>query len=117
MDLFFTIAALGVLSIPVGLVAAAFAVRGPDWIAAGFLPYRSDDGWPRGVQEEDPSFAPTFRLRPGAAAAEAVVGQPAAVVGAMTQPELLDAVDLDGASSAASGWLEPVPHARIRGTR
>lgn len=115
MDLFFTIAALGVLSIPVGLAAAAFAVRGPDWIAAGFLPYRSDDGWPRGVQEEDPSFAPTFRVRPSSAVTEALTVGPATDV--TTGPEVLDAVDPDGASSAASGWLEPVRHARIRGTR
>jgi len=25
-----------------------------DQFAAGFLPYRSDDGWPQGVQEADP---------------------------------------------------------------
>jgi hypothetical protein len=28
--------------------------RGLDALAAGFLPYRSDMGWPRGVQEGEP---------------------------------------------------------------
>ena len=65
MDAFFSIAAVFALAVPVAFVGAAFVSRGPDWVAAAFLPYRREEPWPRGVQEEDPSFTTLFRLRPG----------------------------------------------------
>jgi hypothetical protein len=70
MDPLLSIAAVFALAIPVAFVGSAFVSRGPDWIAAAFLPYRREDPWPRGVQEEDPSFTTLFRLRPGDLPAE-----------------------------------------------
>ena len=69
MDALFSIAAVVALAVPVAFVGSAFVSRGPDWIAAAFLPYPCEEAWPRGVQEEDPSFATLFRLRPGDAPA------------------------------------------------
>jgi hypothetical protein len=56
-------AAVLVLSIPMGFAFALFVARGPE-LMAGFFGPRREDGWPHGVQEEDPSFVRTFRLGP-----------------------------------------------------
>jgi hypothetical protein len=58
-----SVAAVLVLSIPIGFALAMFVARGPE-LMAGFFGPRREDGWPRGVQEEDPSFDRTFRLGP-----------------------------------------------------
>ena len=54
MDLFvgLAIAALGVRIFM--FLANPKTARGLDLFASGFLPYRAELGWPRGVQEEEP---------------------------------------------------------------
>ena len=91
MDVLIGAVAILVLALPAGVLVGAWAGR-PDVAAAGFNPYRPDDGWPRGVQEEDPSFVRLFRLRPDD---ELRPATPVAVVaGAEEAPEIVD-LDLD----------------------
>lgn len=66
MDLVLGIGALLVLAAPVGLVAAFAVARGPAVMSEAFMP-RRPEGWPRGVQEEDPSFQTIWRLGPSPA--------------------------------------------------
>ena len=61
MDVLIGAAAILLLALPAGVLVGAWAGR-PDVAAAGFNPYKPDDGWPRGVQEEDPSFVRLFRV-------------------------------------------------------
>ena len=61
MDSIVGLAALIVLSVPIALVAAFAVARGPDVMGQAFAPQRPAP-WPRGVQEEDPSFDVTWRL-------------------------------------------------------
>jgi hypothetical protein len=63
MDVVVVLAVLIVLSAPVALVAPFASARGPEFIGQAFVPWRPD-GWPQGVQEEDPSFQTTWRLGP-----------------------------------------------------
>jgi hypothetical protein len=62
-----TIAVLLVLAVPVGLAGGFMVHRGGDAIAQAFGS-RPPEGWPHGVQEEDPSFDVTWRLGPPGAA-------------------------------------------------
>lgn len=66
MDIFFGFAAvlmgLGIFR----FVTSPTTSRGLDVFGSGFLPYRADKSWPRGVQEEDP--VPWTRSRPDVAA-------------------------------------------------
>jgi hypothetical protein len=62
-------AAVLVLSVPIGYGLALFVARGPE-LMAGFFGAVPQDGWPQGVQEEDPSFIQTFRLGPTMAPSE-----------------------------------------------
>ncbi len=64
METLIDLAALVALSAPVALVAAFAVARGPEVMGQAFAAHRPD-GWPRGVQEEDPSFDTTWRLRAG----------------------------------------------------
>jgi hypothetical protein len=52
VDTIILIGLLCLLSIPVSVVGALFAARGPE-LMAGLFDSKSELGWPRGVQEED----------------------------------------------------------------
>ena len=58
--------------------------RGLDVFGSGFLPYRADKSWPRGVQEEEP--VPWTWSRPDRA---------------VNIPELIDVVGGDGPAATA----------------
>jgi hypothetical protein len=69
VDVLLPATAVLVLSVPIGYALALFVARGPELMAGFFGPVRPDP-WPRGVQEEDPSFTRTFRLGPTTALPE-----------------------------------------------
>jgi hypothetical protein len=102
MDALDALAILMVLGVVVLLTRDRFAPDGlVGSIGAAFLPYRPDDGWPRGVQEEEP--------RPwawsGHAQTASVVDDASATPG---EPEIVDVEPVAGRRT-----LEPVAIQRI----
>ena len=54
MDFFSVLVVIGTVAALLQWVTSRRTVAVLDLFASGFLPYRSDDGWPQGVQEADP---------------------------------------------------------------
>lgn len=78
--------------------------RGLDAFGAGFLPYRDDMGWPRGVQEGEPiQFKLSAMSDRGMPAAER---EPAPDAG-------VEVIELDGGQLQAE--LSGIDHGQIRG--
>ena len=54
MDLLTVLVVVGTVAALLQWVTSRRTAAVLDQFAAGFLPYRRDDGWPQGVQEADP---------------------------------------------------------------
>ena len=54
MDFLSVLVVVGAVAALLQWVTSRRTVAALDLFASGFLPYRSDDGWPQGVQEADP---------------------------------------------------------------
>jgi hypothetical protein len=103
MDALDALAILLVLGVVLLLTRDRFAPDGlVGSIGAAFLPYRPDDGWPRGVQEEEPRpWAWSGPTRDAAATDDGALATPG-------EPEI---IDVEAVGSARP--LEPVSIERI----